>query len=509
MRILIAEDNVVTRTRLREILLSEPGWEVQEADDGKSAWTLLEEGSPAQLLIVDFQMPQWGAVPLIKKLRAEEKYRDIPVVISGSFRDKFELERERDLVVDGRLLKPFHGDRVLDEVRKFAEVIRKKEAEEEARRQAEEAAAAEAKRLAEEAEAKRLAEEAEREAQRQAEEAEREAQRLAIERENEAKLQAEREAKELAETKAREEQEKAEEADRQRARAAAAAAIKEEAERKARELALRSQEPLANPSEVMKKLGVAPQEYVVRLDALLDELSDGVEELRSLMLRGQNTISRDRLQSMKNGCQALGAEPFVRAIESHLLSESGVDRVTSLEDFDRELRRLREARATIQLGNEKTVEVSPDRIVIEEKIPAGKPRLVEIISVTRVEDSVVSFTHQDSAAEIPSISETDSPAPKEIVSYPVLPLKPIPSVEPEENIMTTPSTFAPPDLVQLLPAAEVEKLHLFINAAQEHGYELTPLQAARAVLRSTDPAQVPAIEFYNVLMEDYQASQTS
>lgn len=68
MRILIAEDEKVTRLRLQRAL-SEWGFEVEAASDGQAAWERLCEEDPPHLCIVDWLMPRMEGPELCRRVR--------------------------------------------------------------------------------------------------------------------------------------------------------------------------------------------------------------------------------------------------------------------------------------------------------------------------------------------------------------------------------------------------------------------------------------------------------
>ena len=68
MRILVADDDAITRLTLK-ILLSKRGYDVVTACDGDEAYKLLQQGDAPRLAIVDWMMPGLDGVELCRKLR--------------------------------------------------------------------------------------------------------------------------------------------------------------------------------------------------------------------------------------------------------------------------------------------------------------------------------------------------------------------------------------------------------------------------------------------------------
>ena len=76
-RLLVAEDDVGTRTGLAAFLREE-GYVVDEAADGEVAWSIVRL-RPPDLLLTDLDMPNIGGSELIGRLRA--LYPQIPIAV--------------------------------------------------------------------------------------------------------------------------------------------------------------------------------------------------------------------------------------------------------------------------------------------------------------------------------------------------------------------------------------------------------------------------------------------
>ena len=76
-RILVADDNPVSRELIREILEADD-YEVIEAGDGQEALDKLREYSP-DLALLDIQMPILDGMALIRELRAEGS--NLPIIM--------------------------------------------------------------------------------------------------------------------------------------------------------------------------------------------------------------------------------------------------------------------------------------------------------------------------------------------------------------------------------------------------------------------------------------------
>lgn len=102
-RIVIAEDEPISRMDLREMLTNLGYLVVGEAGDGRSAVNLARELRP-DLVIMDIKMPEMDGIAAAKVL-TEEKIA--PVLLLTAYSDREFVEASMDAGVMGYLVKPF------------------------------------------------------------------------------------------------------------------------------------------------------------------------------------------------------------------------------------------------------------------------------------------------------------------------------------------------------------------------------------------------------------------
>ena len=102
-RIVIAEDEAVTRKDLRELLEGLGYLVVGEAPDGRSAVNLARELKP-DIVVMDIQMPGMDGIDAAKLLTEE---RVAPVLLLTAYHDKSKVERAKEAGVIAYLVKPF------------------------------------------------------------------------------------------------------------------------------------------------------------------------------------------------------------------------------------------------------------------------------------------------------------------------------------------------------------------------------------------------------------------
>ena len=77
--VLVVEDDEATRETLRRALERE-AWEVLEADNGRVGLERMAESTPS-LILLDLMMPEMDGFEFVEKLRQDERWREIPVVV--------------------------------------------------------------------------------------------------------------------------------------------------------------------------------------------------------------------------------------------------------------------------------------------------------------------------------------------------------------------------------------------------------------------------------------------
>ncbi len=116
-RILIIDDDAVTRTALKDIVNTESPQVIDEAADGQAALDLLCDGLRPDLCILDLQMPNMGGLELLQRIRRDPKLGYLKVVVSSSNRDREVILALSKLSISGYILKPFDPTRTLSAIK--------------------------------------------------------------------------------------------------------------------------------------------------------------------------------------------------------------------------------------------------------------------------------------------------------------------------------------------------------------------------------------------------------
>ncbi len=112
-RVLVVEDNNESR-ELYVLVLTRAGFEVKEAIDCEVALEMLDQCDP-DLIITDIQTPTMSGVDLIRRIRSEDKWSNLPIIAVSAFGH----DQLAHAAIQGAtrvLRKPFEPNRLLSAV---------------------------------------------------------------------------------------------------------------------------------------------------------------------------------------------------------------------------------------------------------------------------------------------------------------------------------------------------------------------------------------------------------
>jgi len=109
LKILIAEDDLTTRTILRGVLVKW-GYEVITANNGKEAWERLQELDAPQLALLDWMMPEMNGPELCQKLRTQERPAPLYIILLTSKGDREDIIEGLGVGADEYITKPYNNE---------------------------------------------------------------------------------------------------------------------------------------------------------------------------------------------------------------------------------------------------------------------------------------------------------------------------------------------------------------------------------------------------------------
>ena len=106
MRILIAEDDLTSRTMLAA-MLRKSGHDVVETANGSEAWDALREPDAPRLAILDWMMPEMDGLEVVRRVRAIQSSQPPYVIMLTAKDERADIVAGLDAGADDYLAKPF------------------------------------------------------------------------------------------------------------------------------------------------------------------------------------------------------------------------------------------------------------------------------------------------------------------------------------------------------------------------------------------------------------------
>lgn len=116
--ILVVDDSKTALLNIQRVLYTQP-YRVVVAEDGRQAWGLLQDESPA-LIISDIDMPFMTGLDLLKLVRSDLRLMETPFILMTSNLYKY-LQASKAAGYDSLLSKPYRPEDLVEQVRHFLE----------------------------------------------------------------------------------------------------------------------------------------------------------------------------------------------------------------------------------------------------------------------------------------------------------------------------------------------------------------------------------------------------
>ena len=123
MKVLVVDDDVVSRMMLMHLIDSSGCYDIVEAEDGADAWEQLAAGLRPAACFCDLRMPRLSGMELLQKVRGEAALATMPFVLVSSANDRETVELATQAGASGYIVKPFEPAQVraqLDALRALA-----------------------------------------------------------------------------------------------------------------------------------------------------------------------------------------------------------------------------------------------------------------------------------------------------------------------------------------------------------------------------------------------------
>jgi two-component system chemotaxis response regulator CheY len=117
MKVLVVDDSITMVMSLKTTLTMN-GFEVETADNGKTALDKLNSGIKPNLIVTDINMPVMGGLELIGQVRAMPGLKFIPILTLTTESDAGKRDQGKRAGATGWIVKPVSGDDLIRVIKK-------------------------------------------------------------------------------------------------------------------------------------------------------------------------------------------------------------------------------------------------------------------------------------------------------------------------------------------------------------------------------------------------------
>jgi two-component system chemotaxis response regulator CheY len=122
MKVLVVDDDVVSRMVLMHLVDSCGAYDIHEAEDGQEAWEQLQQGLRPAICFCDLRMPRLSGMQLLERVKADRALDGMRFVLASSASDHATMAQASGLGAGGYIVKPFDRAMVLAQMAGLAAV---------------------------------------------------------------------------------------------------------------------------------------------------------------------------------------------------------------------------------------------------------------------------------------------------------------------------------------------------------------------------------------------------
>lgn len=105
---MVVVDDSSTMRRIIKNTLARLGYtDVLEGENGVEGWDKMNSNPDVKVLITDWNMPEMNGLDLVKKVRADDRFKDIPIIMVTTEGGKTEVITALKAGVNNYIVKPF------------------------------------------------------------------------------------------------------------------------------------------------------------------------------------------------------------------------------------------------------------------------------------------------------------------------------------------------------------------------------------------------------------------
>jgi two-component system chemotaxis response regulator CheY len=107
LKLLVVDDSSTMRRIIKNTLARLGYKDVLEGADGVEGWNVLDSNPEIDMLITDWNMPEMNGLELVKKVRADSRFTDLPIIMVTTEGGKAEVITALKAGVNNYIVKPF------------------------------------------------------------------------------------------------------------------------------------------------------------------------------------------------------------------------------------------------------------------------------------------------------------------------------------------------------------------------------------------------------------------
>lgn len=122
MKILVVDDFSTMRRIVKNLLRDLGFTNTHEADDGSTAWPMLQSGD-FDFVVTDWNMPGMTGIELLQKIRADDRLKTVPVLMVTAEAKRDQIVAAAQAGVNGYVVKPFTAAALKEKIEKIFERV--------------------------------------------------------------------------------------------------------------------------------------------------------------------------------------------------------------------------------------------------------------------------------------------------------------------------------------------------------------------------------------------------
>jgi len=107
LKLLVVDDSSTMRRIIKNTLARLGHKDILEGADGVEGWAAIDANPDVDMLITDWNMPEMNGLELVIKVRADARFKDLPIIMVTTEGGKAEVITALKAGVNNYIVKPF------------------------------------------------------------------------------------------------------------------------------------------------------------------------------------------------------------------------------------------------------------------------------------------------------------------------------------------------------------------------------------------------------------------